>query len=163
MRNKNALILILLILFCVGSIGFYFYKNYFTQPQFEVVYLASGDLDIGRCLSKNIYVKNFKNDESTFDYIAKYAEESLPIKDPKLDIGEIIFFNSKEAANAIQAVPKIDDKSPMGFPLYFNYVDKPENTEKYKQSIIAIYFRLPNEDPKFIKFPHPAVENPFEN
>ncbi|NCO27804.1 MAG: hypothetical protein COS15_02065 [Caldiserica bacterium CG02_land_8_20_14_3_00_36_38] len=165
---KRKIFLFVMAIF-LTFLGAYLYEKLKNNPQFsneiqcEVVYWESGDLDIGRFLSKNIYVKNFKNDESSFEYIEKYAKESLPIKDPELDVGEIIFFNDKEAATAIQAVAKIDKNSSAGFTLSFNYPDKPERIKKFKQSIVAIYFRLPNKDPKFIRFPQPVFENLFEN
>lgn len=162
MKRKVFLVIIVM---CLAVFGGYLYKEFRNNLrsnntiQFEVVYWMKGDLNIGRFLSKNVYVKNFKNDEKSFEHLKKFAEESLPIKDPKLDIGEIIFFDSKEASTVIQAIPKIEKDASMGFPLSITFPpDETERIKKFKKSIIAIYFRLPNEDPKFIKFPEPVFE-----
>lgn len=121
--------------------------------------LGEGRLRYRNIFSKDVYVKNFKGDESSLEYLEKYAQEALPIEDLK-DVGEVIFFDSKFfddklAVSILRILPEIEKSSEItGYPIFVPWSkDDIKTNEKYKNSIVAIYFRLPGKEPKFIKWP----------
>jgi hypothetical protein len=162
MRKRILFVVAIILLVLSGAYLYSMLKNspiFNKEIQCEVVDWVRGDLDIGKFVAKYVYVRNFKDDESSFEYLKKYAKEALPIEDPK-DVGEVIFFDDKLAASVVQILPKINKNTQTGYPVVGIWPkDDPETIKKFKKSIIAVYFRLPGEEPKFIKKPDLDFEN----
>jgi hypothetical protein len=60
----------------------------------------------------------------------------------------------------MQLLPKLNENSQAGFPILATWPkDDPETIKKFKNSIVAIYFRLPGKEPKFIKWPKIKFEH----